>query len=186
MLFWIACGVGVWFVIRCLLTGFYTIDQNERGIKTSFGRAVRLGDYTTLTDPISETLNEDERKRYSFPQVRVIPPGGPYFKFPWQKVYKISIATQTINIAYDPENRSMNKNGTVLEAVTKDQLNIGLQGQVRYAVSDRNLYAFAFGVKNPIAHVMGFFVSNDNRQRGSVGLHGKSALISGALPVVVR
>ena len=47
----------------------------------------------------------------------------------------------------------------MLEAVTKDQLNIGLTGQLRYTVSERNLYAYLFGVKNPIAHVMGYFVS---------------------------
>jgi regulator of protease activity HflC (stomatin/prohibitin superfamily) len=47
----------------------------------------------------------------------------------------------------------------VLEAVTKDQLNTGLTGQIRYQVSERNLYAYLFGVKNPIAHVMGYFVS---------------------------
>ena len=47
----------------------------------------------------------------------------------------------------------------MLDAVTKDQLNTGLTGQIRYRVSERNLYAYLFGVKNPIAHVMGYFVS---------------------------
>jgi regulator of protease activity HflC (stomatin/prohibitin superfamily) len=47
----------------------------------------------------------------------------------------------------------------VLEAVTKDQLNTGLSGQIRFKISERNLYAYLFGVKNPIAHVMGYFVS---------------------------
>jgi regulator of protease activity HflC (stomatin/prohibitin superfamily) len=62
-------------------------------------------------------------------------------------------------MAYDPESRKANRDNTVLEAVTKDQLNIGLTGQIRYRVADRNLYAFMFGVKKPIAHVMGYFVS---------------------------
>jgi regulator of protease activity HflC (stomatin/prohibitin superfamily) len=43
--------------------------------------------------------------------------------------------------------------------VTKDQLNIGLDGQIRYGVSEANLYAYLFGVKSPISHVMGYFVS---------------------------
>ncbi len=47
----------------------------------------------------------------------------------------------------------------MLEAVTKDQLNTGLNGQIRYRVSERNLYAYLFGVKRPIVHVMGYFVS---------------------------
>ena len=89
----------------------------------------------------------------------MIMPGGPYFKWPWQKVYKVSIATQTINMAYDPEVPKANQKGTVVEAVTKDQLNTGLTGQIRYRISERNLYAYLFGVKNPIAHVMGYFVS---------------------------
>jgi regulator of protease activity HflC (stomatin/prohibitin superfamily) len=43
--------------------------------------------------------------------------------------------------------------------VTKDQLNTGLTGQIRYRVSERNLYAYLFGIKNPIVHVTGYFVS---------------------------
>jgi regulator of protease activity HflC (stomatin/prohibitin superfamily) len=62
-------------------------------------------------------------------------------------------------MAYDPETPSANSDGTVLEAVTKDQLNTGLTGQLRYRVSDKNLYAYLFGVKQPIVHVMGYFVS---------------------------
>ena len=144
---------------RCGLTGFYTVDQNERAVKTVFGRAQRIGNLTTLDDPIAESLRDDEKDRYRFPQVRVIMPGGPYFKWPWEKVYKVSIATATANMAFDPELPSANKNGTVLEAVTKDQLNTGLTGQIRFQVSERNLYAYLFGVANPIAHVMGYFVS---------------------------
>jgi regulator of protease activity HflC (stomatin/prohibitin superfamily) len=47
----------------------------------------------------------------------------------------------------------------MLEAVTKDQLNIGLTGQIRYRVSEQNLYAYLFGVKRPISHVLGYFIS---------------------------
>jgi len=152
-------GFLAWFALRYIAAGIYMVDQNERAVKTSFGRAKRLGDTTTLEDPISDSLSEDEKERYSYPQVEVIQPGGPYFKWPWERVYKISVATNTVNMAYDPENPSANSGGTILEAVTKDQLNTGLNGQIRYRVADRNLYAFLFGVKNPFAHVMGYFVS---------------------------
>ncbi|HEY1171500.1 MAG TPA: SPFH domain-containing protein [Verrucomicrobiae bacterium] len=157
--FGIIVGFVAWFLVRYLVAGFYTVDQNERAVKTSFGRAERIEGKTTLEDPISETLRESERERYIFPQVRVIPPGGPYWKFPWEKVYKVSVATQTVNMAFDPENPMANQGGRMLEAVTKDQLNVGLTGQIRYRVSDRNLYAYLFGVKNPFAHIMGYFVS---------------------------
>jgi regulator of protease activity HflC (stomatin/prohibitin superfamily) len=140
--------------------GVYTVDQNERAVKTRFGRAVRVpSGKTTLDDPVSEVLRPEERDRYTYPQVRVIPPGGPYFKMPWEKIYKVSIATMTVNMALDPENPTVNENGTRLEAVTKDQLNTGLTGQIRYRVSEANLYAFLFGIKRPFVHVVAYFVS---------------------------
>lgn len=153
-------GFLAWFFVRIVLLGVYTVDQNERAVRTSFGRAERVqGGKTTLDDPISEHLRPEERERYKYPQVRVIPPGGPYFKMPWQKIHKVSIATMTVNMALDLEQPSANQNGTRLEAVTKDQLNTGLTGQMRYRVSESNLYAFLFGIKQPFVHVMAYFVS---------------------------
>jgi len=154
-----AAGFVSWFLVRYFLAGLYTVAQNERAVKTIFGRAERIPNVTTLDDPIAEHLRPDEKERYRYPQVRVIPAGGPYFKWPWERVYKVSIATQTVNMAYDPVTPDANRGGTVLEAVTKDQLNIGLDGQIRYRVSERNLYAYLFGVKYPFVHVMGYFVS---------------------------
>ena len=155
------CFIGfvAWFLISYLAGGLYTVDQNERAVKTIFGRAERIPGKTILDDPIAEHLRPDERERYKFPQVRVIPPGGPYFKWPWEKIHKVSVATQTLNMAYDPEDPAANSGGRTLEAVTKDQLNTGLTGQIRYRVSERNLYAYLFGVKRPIVHVMGYFIS---------------------------
>ncbi|MDP9174722.1 MAG: SPFH domain-containing protein [Planctomycetota bacterium] len=157
----IGCIIGffAWFVVSYVLFGFFTVDQNQRAVKTSFGRAERVGTATTLDNPIAESLLPEERPRYSYPQVRVIHPGGPYFKWPWEKVYKVSISTQTSNMAMDLEMPSANQNGTVLDAVTKDQLNTGLRGQIRYRASEKNLYAYLFGVKRPIVHVMAYFVS---------------------------
>ncbi|MCG8460301.1 MAG: hypothetical protein MI919_28800, partial [Holophagales bacterium] len=148
-------GFLAWFAVRHGAMGFFTVDQNERAVKTVFGRAQRLGDGA----PAFDRLSDDERERYDFPQLRLIPPGGPYFKLPWEKVHKVSVATNTVSMAYDPETPSANSGGTILEAVTKDQLNTGLTGQIRYRVSESNIYAFLFGVKNPLAHVMGFFIS---------------------------
>jgi regulator of protease activity HflC (stomatin/prohibitin superfamily) len=152
-------GFIAWFIVRYILAGLYTVNQNERAVKTVFGRAERIKGATTLDDPISEYLRPEEKERYRYPQVRVIPPGGPYFKWPWEKIYKVSVATQTVNMAFDPLDPQANQQGTVLEAVTKDQLNTGLQGQIRYRVSERNLYAYLFAVKQPIVHIMGYFVS---------------------------
>jgi len=63
-------GFVAWFVLRFLVMGVYTVDQNERAVKTSFGRATRVaGGKTTLDDPIAEFLRPEERSRYSYPQV---------------------------------------------------------------------------------------------------------------------
>lgn len=70
-----------WFTLRYVIFGFFTVNQNERVVKTSFGKAQRLHT-TTLDNPMAEHLRPDERERYRYPQVRVIPPGGPYFKWP--------------------------------------------------------------------------------------------------------
>lgn len=157
----IGCFVGLvaWFLTRYLVAGLFTVNQNERAVKTSFGRAERVGEASTLDDPIAAPLTEEEKPRYNYPQVRVIQPGGPYFKWPWERVYKVSVSTETMNMAVDLEDSNANYQGTVLEAVTKDQLNTGLKGQIRYRVSEKNLYAYLFGVKRPIVHVMGYFVS---------------------------
>src|SRR5215471_12095179 len=155
----IVAGFLAWFVLRHVLGGFFTVDQNERAVLTTFGRAERVLGATTGYSEAGVGLRQSEKERYDYPQLRVIPPGGPYFKWPWQRVHKVSVATQTIDMARDLENPQANFQGTMLEAVTKDQLNTGLRGELRYRVSESNLYPYLFGVKNPILHVMGFFVS---------------------------
>ncbi len=152
-------GFGAFLFVYCLLGGLYTVNQNERAVLTSFGRAERLRGLNTLSLPLAETLTPADRERYVYPQLRVIGPGGPYLRLPWQRVHKVSLAIQTVNIALDPDAPSANAGGTALDAVTKDQLNIRLSGQLRYRVSEQNLYAYLFGVKRPISHVIGYFVS---------------------------
>lgn len=152
-------GFLVWFLYNYLWSGIYTVDQSEVAVKTVFGRAQRIEGQSTLHSPISLNLVEDERERYSYPQMVVIPPGGPYFRFPWEEVHKVSVATQTLNMATDLEDPTANHNGEYIDAVTKDQLNVALTGQIRYRVSDQNLYGYMFGLKNPLVHLMGYFIS---------------------------
>src|SRR5512137_262968 len=113
----VVIGAVAWFVLRYVLTMIYTVDQNERAVKTIFGRAERVGNATTADSPLADMLTPEQKERYNFPQVRVIQPGGPYFKWPWEKIYKVSIATQTANMALDPDDPSANAQGTTLEAV---------------------------------------------------------------------
>jgi regulator of protease activity HflC (stomatin/prohibitin superfamily) len=159
----IIVGIGLGFtayvLLRALMMGFFTVAPNERAVLTSFGRAQRIGTATTLDTPLADDLPELDRERYSYPQLQVIGPGGPYFRWPWQKVHKVNVAISTASIAFDPETPEANQGGSVLEAVTQDQLNIGVTGQIRFSASESNLYAYLFGVKKPIAHVMGYLVS---------------------------
>ncbi len=156
--FGVALGILGYVMFRALMLGFYTVAPNERAVLTSFGRAQRING-TTLDTPLADELPESDKERYSYPQLQVIGPGGPYFRWPWQRVHKVNIAIATASIAYDPESPDANQGGMILEAVTQDQLNIGVTGQIRFSISESNLYAFLFGVKNPVAHVMGYFVS---------------------------
>ena len=159
IIFGLVTGVLGFLAVYCLLGGLYTINQNERAVVTNFGRAERIDNKTSLDLPIAQNFRPEEKERYVYPQVRVIGPGGPYLRLPWQRVFKASVSTQTMNVAFDPDTPEANQKGTILDAVTKDQLNIGLTGQIRYRVSEQNLYAYLFGVARPISHVLGYFIS---------------------------
>jgi len=143
-------GAGLYAVLRVLVSGFYTVRPDQRAVLTSFGRAHRMPG----AREVDEDMTEDEMERYRYPAVQVIGPGGPYFKWPWQEVHKVSVATQAVNIIWDPT-----KQQSTIEAVTKDNLTTGVNGQIRYRVSENNLYAYLFGVESPLEHVMGYFIS---------------------------
>lgn len=145
-----ACGFLAYVVLRVVALGFYTVRPNERAVITSWGRAKRMPGASGA----EEVLSDDERERYRYPAVQVVQPGGPYFKMPWQKVHKVNVATQSVDLVWDPT-----KDQHTIEAVTKDNLTTGINGQIRYRVSEHNLYAYLFGVDSPLEHVMGFFIS---------------------------
>jgi regulator of protease activity HflC (stomatin/prohibitin superfamily) len=143
-------GLMLYAVVKVGIRGFYTVKPDERAVKTSFGRAERLPGVA----PDDPTLSPEERDRYRHPQVQVIPPGGPYLKMPWQRIHKVSVATNAVSIVWDPT-----KEQSSIEAVTKDNLTTGVNGQIRYRPSPDHLYAYLFGVSSPLEHVMGYFVS---------------------------
>ena len=152
-------GAPLFLIAWVVLGGIYTVEQNERAVITSFGRAVRLPGRTSLDEAVADHLDPEHRERYNYPKLKVIGPGGPYLKRPWQRVHKVNVAIRTVSIAYDPEDPTVNEGGTMLDAVTKDQLNIRITGQLRFRVCEENIYAYLFGVKNPEAHLLGYFIS---------------------------
>ncbi len=143
-------GLFLYIAFKVVIRALYTVKPNERAVLTSFGRAVRLGERWVA----DEQLSEEERERYRFPQLRVIGPGGPYFKWPWQAVHKVEVDTKSIDLTWDPT-----KHQNTIEAVTKDNLTTGVDGQIRYRVAESNLYAHCFGVDGPLEHVMGYFIA---------------------------
>ena len=79
----ILAGVGMgliaYLLLRALMLGFFTVAPNERAVLTSFGRAQRLRQATTLDTPLADDLPANERDRYNYPQLHMIGPGGPIF-----------------------------------------------------------------------------------------------------------
>jgi regulator of protease activity HflC (stomatin/prohibitin superfamily) len=146
-------GLAVYAVIRVLATGLYIVRPDQRAVLTSFGRAERMPG-GAAEEPEKSMLSGPERERYRYPRVRVIGPGGPYFKWPWQEIHKVSVATQAVDLVWDPTKRQ-----STVEAVTKDNLTTGVNGQIRFRVCENNLYAYLFGVESPLEHVMGYFIS---------------------------
>ncbi len=142
-------GIVTFAIVRLLIGCLYTVRPDQRAVVTSFGAVQRLQEKAA-----PPPLSSDEKERYEYPQVRVVGPGGPYFKFPWQRVHKVSVATQAVDLSWDPT-----KSQDTIEAVTKDNLTTGVNGQIRYRVSENNLYPYLFGVASPLEHVMGYFVS---------------------------
>ncbi|MCH5374974.1 MAG: hypothetical protein JJ992_13440 [Planctomycetes bacterium] len=94
-------GLAVYVFVRVVATGLYTVRPDQRAVLTTFGRAERLP-----TEKIDKAegphMTADEHLRYSYPKVHVIGPGGPYFKWPWQQVHKVSVATQAVDLSWDP------------------------------------------------------------------------------------
>ena len=150
-------GYVLGFILAGLITllfGVYTIGPTQRGVLTTFGRAQRLNG-TTADDPqLGALLTDEEKKRYNYPAIRVIQPGGPYFKWPWQTLRKVDMTIQAVDITWDPD-----INQDFIEAVTRDNLTVQISGQVRWKPCERNLYAYLFGVSHPAAHVVGYFIS---------------------------
>ncbi len=177
-LFSFVLGVFVYFFFRSIISGFYAIKPNERAVLTSFGRAVRMPAMLEPRAP-APALSADEEQRYRYPAVEVIKPGGPYFKWPWQEVHRVDVATQSVPLTWDPT-----KPQNTIEAVTKDNLTTGVNGQIRYRVSENNLYAYLFGVESPLEHVMGYFVSVLRERIATfVDPRGESLVAAGELEI---
>ena len=139
ILFGLVAGMIVFTVGAVLFGCLYTVRPDQRAVVTTFGAVERLSGVNEDSE-----MSGDEKQRYEYPQVRVVGPGGPYFKLPWQRVHKVSVATQAVDLSWDPS-----KSQTTIESVTKDNLTTGVNGQIRYRISESNLYPYLFACGKP-------------------------------------
>jgi regulator of protease activity HflC (stomatin/prohibitin superfamily) len=173
----IFAGVAVGIILAGALTllfGVFTIGPTERGVLTTFGRAQRLNGSVGSDPDLGPLLTAEERQRYDFPLIHVVKPGGPYFKWPWQRLYRIDMTIQTTDIVWDPDIQQ-----STIESVTKDNLTIALNGQIRWKPCERNLYGYLFGVARPRAHVMGYFISVLRDRIATFHSQGADAAVDG-------
>ncbi len=165
-------GLLLYVLFTLAFKSWFTVKPNERAVLVSFGRAERLRGLF-VDDP---SLSQDERKRYRYPMLKLKGPGL-HAKAPWASPVKQDIATQSIDITWDPT-----KQQRTIEAVTKDNLTTGIDGQLRWRVAQNNFYAYCFGVDSPLEHVMGYFVSVlRERVANFVDPKGQSLLDGGEL-----
>ena len=92
-------GFMVYAVFK-VIRGFYTVKPDERAVITSFGKAQRLPGASRNSS--GAELSTDEKGRYDYPVIAVRGPGGPYLKWPWQRLHKVSVATQSVDLCWDP------------------------------------------------------------------------------------
>jgi regulator of protease activity HflC (stomatin/prohibitin superfamily) len=164
----ILIGAVLGCVVYVIATCFYVVNPDQRAVKTIFGKAVQTGRNVELG------LAGSEADWYEYPDLKIIQPGL-HLKAPWEKVHKVNIATQVVNMAFDPENPKANNQNQALDVITRDSLDIDLTGQIRFRVSELNIYAYLFGVKNPMCYVMGYFsallrekVANFEQQKSQI------------------
>ena len=73
-------GFVAWFLVRYLAAGLFTVDQNERAVKTSFGRAERIGNATTLDDADRRSARAGGARALPLPAGARDPAGRPVFQ----------------------------------------------------------------------------------------------------------
>ena len=61
----VIAGFVAWFVVRYLVGGLYTVDQNERAVKTVFGRA--SGSATAASSTVPSAPASTPKRRSATP-----------------------------------------------------------------------------------------------------------------------
>jgi regulator of protease activity HflC (stomatin/prohibitin superfamily) len=121
----ISVGVGLYLVVM-LARSTFKVEEGYLAVLTTFGRAESAGDHHQL-------------KTYG---------PGIHFKKPWQKVVRISMKEQTLDLNREEGGgTAMADDGTILR----------LDSFVRYVPVEKELYPFLFGLERPLDHITGLF-----------------------------
>jgi hypothetical protein len=141
-----------------VIFGFFTVNQNERVVKTSFGKAQRLHT-TTLDNPMAEHLRPDERERYQYPQVR-----GDSRR---AALLQVALGEGPQGRRSPPRRRTWPSTRSPPTPTGRHDARGRHQGPAQHRPDrpdplprlEQNLYAYLFGVKRPLVHVLGYFIS---------------------------
>ena len=116
--------IGVLAVVAWWLRdGSFRVDEGFVAVVTSFGAAEREGTVLKVREP------------------------GLHFKWPWQRVIRVSIREQSLDLGGEQGQTVMADDGTVLRLVSS----------LRYRPSRDGLDAFLFGLKRPVEHMSGLY-----------------------------
>ncbi len=106
---------------------FFQVQEGSIAVVSCFGKAKTID------------KNEKNLKIYA---------SGLHFKFPWQKVRKISIKEQILDLA-------SSEKGTML--MTSDGTLLRVDSKLRFVPLINNIYSFLYAMEKPVEHIKSFF-----------------------------
>jgi len=109
----------LWFARSCQ----FRVDEGQLAVITSFGAARRSGHALATYGP------------------------GLHLKRPWEKVKRVSMREQSLELSGENGQRVMAEDGTVLR----------LDASLRYTPEEAGLERFLFGLERPVEHINGLF-----------------------------
>lgn len=113
-------AAALWFARSCQ----FRVDEGQLAVVTSFGAAKRKPNRALIT--------------YG---------PGLHFKRPWERVQRVSMREQSLELSGENGQRVMAEDGTVLR----------LEASLRYTPEEAGLEQFLFGLKRHDAHINGLF-----------------------------
>lgn len=119
----------VFYIILLTRKMFFQVPEGSVAILSCFGKAI-------TSDAVETNIK--------------VYPAGLHFKWPWQKVKKVSVKEQILDL-------SKGDSGTML--LTADGTLLQVDAKLRFVPLLKDIYAFLFSMEKPIEHIKGLFNS---------------------------